>query len=309
MRERAALLGWPFGWNSKKTLTAEHRSQTYQMLDQFDLVGLTSRFDEFLMLLAREAGLPYPMYRRMNDKAGGATGGSAVFAQRRKERLQNQTEVKEATMDLTSFDATVYAHYAKRFEARVAAEGAQLASLVVRFHAASATEPDPPPAPPPSSAQQQPAASPLRTDEQTSILRKLKLEYGNGMPRSRPYFVGGLPPSDGYLVTSDYLCKNRMQLPGFFPDVDYGGCVDHGPKAKGAPKRLDELKRYVPCSAANCTKIAAEGLACRHAWRGAGDAAVAYGSTHPFGKRSVRGGDEGGSTPLCKVESAPDGFF
>lgn len=85
--QSAALLGWPFGWNSKLPLTDAHRNQTYAMLDRFDLVGLTERFDESLLLLAREGGLPWPMYRRMNGQAAGFTNlarGSAAGEERRR---------------------------------------------------------------------------------------------------------------------------------------------------------------------------------------------------------------------------------
>ena len=78
--QSSALLGWPFGWNSKRVLTPAHRNQTYEMLDQFDLVGLTECFDESLLLLARDGGLPWPMYRRMNGQAAGFTNLGASSA-------------------------------------------------------------------------------------------------------------------------------------------------------------------------------------------------------------------------------------
>ena len=59
--------GWARVWSSKTRLTPEHTSQLREMLQRFDLVGLTERFDESLLLLARSAGLPYPQYRRMNE--------------------------------------------------------------------------------------------------------------------------------------------------------------------------------------------------------------------------------------------------
>ena len=79
--QSAALLGWPYGWNSKAALTPSHRNQTYEMLDRFDIVGLTERFDETLLLLARDAGLPWPMYRRMNGQAAGYTSRGSSSAE------------------------------------------------------------------------------------------------------------------------------------------------------------------------------------------------------------------------------------
>lgn len=270
--QSAALLGWPFGWNSKRQLTDTHRNQTYAMLDKFDIVGLTERFDEALLLLARDGGLPWPMYRRMNGQAATFTNharsSAAAIARAQKQRLLSTPGVREAALQLTTFDREVYAHYQSRFTSRLEAEGAGFASLVQQF----------------------------------------KHNTSSGGPAATQLgFVGGRPPRDGFLVTSDFKCPNRLPMSGFFPTVDYGGC-DVGLGSRGGPQRLDELKRYLPCDIANCTKIAADDLACKHVWSGElDDAAAIYGAGHPFGRAGHPDGRK--VTKLCQIESAPDGFF
>ena len=70
-RQAAALLGWPNGWNSRTPLSAAHESQVGDMLDAFDIVGMTERFAETLLLIARAIGMPYAMYKRMNQARDG----------------------------------------------------------------------------------------------------------------------------------------------------------------------------------------------------------------------------------------------
>ena len=212
-----------------------------------------------------------------------------------KQRLIAQPGVLEAAQRLTSFDREVYEHYKRRFEARLESEGRGFASLVKRFQGAS-------------QAQATASIGATTTTSASSATRAI----ANGGLASAHTFVGGLPPRDGYMVTSEYRCPNRLPISGFFPIVDYGGC-DTKIGQRGGPQRLDELKSYVPCSQANCTKIAADDLACKHAWGNAPEAAaVAYGARHPFGRAAPRTGgspDAGSKLTLCPVESAPDGFF
>ena len=198
-----------------------------------------------------------------------------AIAKAQKQRLLSTPGVREAALELTTFDREVYAQYETRFAARLAAEGEGFASLVQRFKHASS----------------------------------------DGLPAAQQHtFVGGQPPRDAFLVTSDFKCPNRLPISGFYPTVDYGGC-DVGLGRRGGPQRLDELKRYLPCHMANCTKIAADDLACKHVWSGAlDDAAVAYGARHPFGRVAANSERNSGADPkkvtrLCEIESAPDGFF
>ena len=256
--QSAALLGWPNGgWMAKKALDAQQRNQTFAMLDGFDIVGVTERFDESLLLLAKRAGLPYPMYRVMNSF------GASSYNKRMAEQLRHDQATSLAIEQLTSFDRTVYEHYRRRFDETIAAEGAGFENLLAEFRNASVVS-------------------------------------GRGSQAGR--YVGGLPPNDKLMVTSAYRCNRSQHVMGTWSTTDYGGCVT-GLGEPGGPKRLDALKKYIPCDQATCTKISADGYACSHVFGMQGAA------TPP-------GGVDPAAAPLskrrwveCKVDSSPDGLM
>ena len=225
--QSAALLGWPFGWNAKRHLTAAQRNLTYEMLDGFDLVGITERFDESLLLLAALGGLPHHMYRRMNDFGGSAASRRALA------KLKSDGATSAAVERLSAFDAEVYRHYAARFERRAAAAGASFQRRLHAFHNAT-----------------------------TRDAGRRQGGGGMGLGAGGALYVGGMPPADRYMVTTDYVCP-RTHPVGTWPRTDYGGC-DTRLGERGGPTRLDQLKAYVPCHAANCTKVAADGYSCSH---------------------------------------------
>jgi len=204
--QTAALLGWPFGWNARRNLTVEHRRQAVEMLDAFDLVGLTERFSESLLLLARAIGLPHVQYRHMN----------AGIMPRQKQALLESAAARRAIDGSSWFDTMVYERYAARF-------GRGLALVDAPFRAA------------------------LRGFEARVVMR--------GTHR----YVGGLPPLDKYMVTSNWTCPRPTGGPG---RVDYGGCPEIQYGVPGGPQTLADTKTLVPCDEIECTKIAADGFAC-----------------------------------------------
>ena len=206
--QAAALLGWPFGWNARANLTAEHRRQAVQMLDQFDLVGLTERFTESLLLLARSVGIPHVQYRPMN--------AAVAVVQRRRASLLEDATARRAIDASSAFDTTVYDRYAARLERR-------LALVDAPFRAA-------------------------RRDFE-----------GRTVVRGTHQYVGGLPPLDKYMVTSNWTCPRPTGGAG---RVDYGGCPEIQFGVPGWPQTLGDTKTLVPCEEIRCTKIAADGFAC-----------------------------------------------
>ena len=202
-----------------------------------------------LLLLARDAGLPYPQYRTMNAAgAAFATKGGATAASRAadpaKARLRAQPRFANVTRERTAFDEVLYRTARARFEARLAAEGERFAALVRAFR-----------------------------DATTSVDAR---KPGPGV-ETRRRFVGGLPPRDAFMITAPHLCPTPPYAGLQFASCDYGTCdgplreiVRARAAARGArdggepPPGLTALKRYVPCEQANCTKIAADSYSCWH---------------------------------------------
>ena len=220
--QSAALLGWPFGWNAKRHLTAAQRNLTYEMLDGFDLVGITERFDESLLLLAALGGLPHPMYRRMND-FGGSAASRRALAKLKPDGATSAAERLSALMRRSP-------HLPRGLVPRNAGASS---SGACTFHNAT-----------------------------TRDAGRRQGGGGMGLGAGGALYVGGMPPADRYMVTTDYVCP-RTHPVGTWPRTDYGGC-DTRLGERGGPTRLDQLKAYVPCHAANCTKVAADGYSCSH---------------------------------------------
>ena len=174
------------------------------MLDQFDLVGVTERFAETLLLLARAVGIPHAQYRQMNM---GVT-------QRRKAALLNDTAARRAIRDRSAFDTQLYEHYAARLERGLGMVDAPFRAVLRDFTA--------------------------------RVVRRGTHDY-----------IGGLPPLDRFMVTSNFTCPSPIGR----GVMDYGGC-DVGFGRPGGPQTLADTKTFVPCERINCTKIAADGFAC-----------------------------------------------
>lgn len=122
--QMGALLGWPYGWNSRERLTREHELQALQMLDSFDVVGLTEHFAESMLLIARAAGIPNVQYRVMNANRGNPQEKTALLA---------DTAQRRALSNLSAFDTKVYDLFARRFAETASKQDDDFKSLVRKF--------------------------------------------------------------------------------------------------------------------------------------------------------------------------------
>eukprot|EP00966_Prymnesium_polylepis_P143936 3322697-Prymnesium_polylepis.2 len=91
-------------------------------------------------------------------------------------------------------------------------------------------------------------------------------------------FFGGTPPPDQYMVSSAYICPSgslRPDLPTDYGNCDYGQMhvlPDGHLAERRGPPTLADTKLYIPCAQINCTKVAADGMACAHRVKHAGKA-------------------------------------
>ena len=151
---------------------------------RLQVVGLTERFAETVLLIARAVGIPQAMYRRMN------VGGT----QRDRQRLLQDPEQRAAIANLSAFDSEVrilrFVKGSRASSSRVVLRQVESHTLVV----------DPPP------TRRCPSGWQVYAHFASLFERRLASERPDFQALVRTFkvsqhgYFGGLPPRDQYMV-------------------------------------------------------------------------------------------------------------